>query len=158
MRPGIGPSPMQQLRGRSADGVSQPQHHAVRSVSRESRELWSIAHRADASLFPDQKVSVPKRRQGIECGIDGQEPCVCDSNFCCKAPDQVRSAYQNYNMQWQTGQGQAEINCKYGICNVTLDHALVPGCGNLNCLNQACDTRTEECHVFSPQHCTSCRR
>lgn len=107
----------------------------------------------------EQKVAVRTRREGIECGMEGHEPCICNSNFCCKAPDKVRDAFQTYHTEWQTGQGQiGKIICKYGVCNVTLDEAVVSGCRNLNCLNKACDAQIEECHLFSPQHCTSCRR
>jgi hypothetical protein len=100
------------------------------------------------------------RRSGVVgCGGEGQQECICHEDFCCMAPSKVRSPNQIYVAEWETLDGRnAKVTCRYGVCNVTLDQVVAPGCQSYSCLHTTCVSNDGKCSIFTPQRCSTCER
>jgi hypothetical protein len=99
------------------------------------------------------------RREGVGCGGQSQSECICNENFCCMAPQEVRSVHAWYDEEWKTSNGTtAKLKCRFGICNVTLGDRVAPGCKNVNCRGVLCQDGASECTIFSRQSCSTCDR
>ena len=102
-----------------------------------------------------------RRLSGV-CGGQGQMDCVCNADFCCMGPDAIRSPNSLYKTELQTRTGSTvKVNCKYAICNVTLDEVVAPGCNEglgFSCLSEICTGGPDRCSIFTPGKCTTCKR
>lgn len=100
------------------------------------------------------------RRSGVGgCGGVGQQACICHEDFCCMAPPEVRSPNKIYVDEWETLDGRnAKVACTFGVCNVTLDEVVAPGCQSYSCRLTTCQSNDGKCSLFTPQSCSTCER
>jgi len=102
------------------------------------------------------------RRVSGVCGGEGQTDCVCNADFCCMGDPAIRSPNKLYKTELQTRTGSTvKVNCKYAICNVTLDEVVAPGCNEglgFSCLSEICTGGPDRCSIFTPGKCTTCKR